>query len=245
MPTPAESDAPGACSAEVSLLPRLQEEPYESRLKKLASLPFVEYALDWFKEREQQWINRLRKRLAPEPPVLFLPPALPAPCTETGSIQTTLNGLLDASRTQTRVEAEHQYFRKIAEQLVPDQALMLSALADQSTYPLLGVEAISFFGTSEVILTGVSNLGRSAGAKAPGLFHVYLNELIRIGLAEVDPVELPEGLKYEILESDPLIREAVERLKSAGIRGRIRRKSIRISSFGLQFWQAMGNQQPD
>lgn len=187
-------------------------------------------------------LSQLEQRLWPEPQPVW--PALPAPSASLTPVPDTkpdkqLQSLLDRSQEQTREEAEAAFFGAVLCQLVPDQARILAALSDGSRYPLIDVVAGSRLGWGmKPVLSGISSVGRSAGVQCPDLTPAYVQGLLGLGLVAVHDQVSPDVLKYELLETEVLVRRTMEQCKQAGMGCRIVRRSVGISALGAQLWVA-------
>jgi hypothetical protein len=125
--------------------------------------------------------------------------------------------------------------------LLPDQARILSALADGTTYPLLTVEGGARFGVAlNPVVEFVSSVGKRAGARCPDLAPAYLTQLHAFGLIEIGTSVLADAVQYEMLETETSVRNAMDQLKKSGRRGRIVRGSLRISPLGARLWASCG-----
>lgn len=151
-----------------------------------------------------------------------------------------LRHLLERSQEpRSKQQAEVEYFTLLLQQLVPDEARILSALSDGVTYPLIDVlTAPKFSVVSRPIVESVSSVGKSAGVQASALTPNYVRHLRRLGLVDIVPGETPDEQQYQILETDTEVREAVEAAHRHGQRARIVRRSLRISAVGKRLWTA-------
>lgn len=173
--------------------------------------------------------KRLEGRSGAAPAALPAPPITPADL---------LRQLLANSEEQTREQAETLFFGTVLRSLTPDQARILSALSGGATYPLIHVLGGSRLvpGGMRPVLECVSNVGRAAGVSCPDLTPVYVQGLMAWGLAEIEAVEAPDSLKYELLETETLVRRAMEQLKQGGEGSRIVRRTLRLSPLGERLW---------
>jgi hypothetical protein len=177
-------------------------------------------------------VPRSVRALLPPPMPLPLPLTLPAPAL-------ILQSLLMRSQEISREQAETAFFQQLLAQMVPDQARILAALSDGSPYPTLELWAGGKFGFSmSPVLTGISSVGRNAGVLCPDLTSAYLRGLINMGLVEMDAGKDADLLKYELLETDSLLRQAVDNCRAAGRRCRIVRHTVRITPLGQRLWTA-------
>ncbi len=209
-------------------------EPRLSRI--LRNLPGRDFALNQLKYAEQRLLHEIKQRLD------LMEPAQVNPVTLSHSANQRLNArlceLLEHSQIQTREQAETNYFLTILESLVPDQARILSALSEGAGYPLIHVEAGSRFAWTHYAVECVSSVGKNAGVQCSDLTHIYVQHLRRLGLVTIEPTEHSQTMKYEILETEAIVRKELEQLKKNGLRSRIIRHTLRISDFGERLWNA-------
>lgn len=150
-----------------------------------------------------------------------------------------LRELLRRSEQQSRDQAEREYFLMVLDRLLPDQARILAALSDGSVYPLLQVQAGSLLGFGmHSVLECVSSVGKNAGVLCPELTPCYVQGLQALGLVEINSVETDELTKYELLETETVVRATMDLLKKSGKRSRIVRQTLRISPMGTRLWAA-------
>lgn len=157
-----------------------------------------------------------------------------------------MRALLERSADQSREQAQHDYFHWILGQLMPDEARILSALADGSAYALVHLGAgPALGGLGRRVLDNFSNVGKAAGVFWPELTQRYIRHLRDLDLVESGPEDPAMKLKYELIESDSAFRAAAERIgKQPGTRARPMRRTLKLSSVGRQFWDACNPDQP-
>jgi hypothetical protein len=169
------------------------------------------------------------------------PAALPAPAQASLSLAPAdqLRALLAASEEQTREQAETAYFHLVLRTLTPDQARILAALSAGASYPLIHVLAGSRLGLGmRPVLECISSVGKNAGVSCPDLTPSYVQGLLAWGLAEIESVEGPDTVKYELLETDTHVRRLLEQLKRNGQGSRILRQTLKMSALGERLWLA-------
>lgn len=151
-----------------------------------------------------------------------------------------LKRLLDRAVDQNRPQAREAYFRFVLDELLPDEARMLAALADGSAHALIHLGAgPALGGVTHRVLENRSTLPRSAGVAWPDLGPRYIAHLRQLELVETGKEDAGQKTKYEVLEADSLVRAAIERIgKDGGLRPRILRRTLKLSDIGRQFWEA-------
>jgi hypothetical protein len=150
-----------------------------------------------------------------------------------------LRELIEISGEQTREQAQQSYYIAALKSLVPDEARILSALSDAKGYPLLHVMAGSRLGGApHPVLQNVSNVGKIAGAQLIDLTPHYIRRLREWDLVETAAEAADLKTSYEILETDDVVRKAVERIKKSGQREVILRRMLKMSDLGRALWEA-------
>jgi hypothetical protein len=143
--------------------------------------------------------------------------------------------LLNRSIGFGRERAKEYLYAIILRQLTPDEARILSALSDGSPFPLIDVaERTSLGAAGRVVLRNASTVGKAAGVSLPEQVPSYLTRLIGLGLAEIDEEAPSLETQYEILMTDETVRHAEGSVK----RVKLIRRTVHISRFGAQFWEA-------
>jgi hypothetical protein len=139
-----------------------------------------------------------------------------------------LEQLLRRSMHQTPDESNASLVEVVLQSIVPDEARIISALSDGSTYPLVHVTS-----RGEQRLANASSVGRAAGVALPDRVPAYLTHLLALGLVEVGPEDKSIPDDYEILLTDQTVRRA------RGDAGKVRfeRRTVRISELGREFWR--------
>lgn len=162
-----------------------------------------------------------------------------APTRELRAPGEILRALLQASSEQTKEQAELAYYSLLLRNLLPDEARILSALSDGSAYPMVSLVALSKLGmVSHTVLEYTCNVGRAAGVQLPEMTRGYLQRLAAAGLVETGPEEYTMTTKYEILETDDVLRKLMAQMKTAGQRSQIKRRMLKISELGRNLWEA-------
>lgn len=150
--------------------------------------------------------------------------------------------LLASAMDKNSAAGAHPAFVEIIRQLTPDEAKIVSLFPIPQPYPLVDVSAVYKNPTAEksggyLVRRSYSNIAAMAGCEFPDLFPSYLDNLCRLGLAEVPALFRYTGPGvYEPLENSDEIREVVESVgKDPERYAQIDRKGMRITSLGMQF----------
>lgn len=167
------------------------------------------------------------------------------------TIEDTMQELLARSLRNTPAESRHTLHELLVSELVPDEARILSALSDGSSYPLVHIAEPGVGSYRKVVLENASSVGRAAGVALPDRVHLYVSHLRRLGLVESGPENHSLKDQYEILLTEPKLRETIASIGKGALGPRIIRRTVRISDLGRELWEAacssedLGADQPD
>ena len=142
--------------------------------------------------------------------------------------------LLSRSADVAYEEDLHPAYARILDDLAPDEVRILRLLFREGAKPAVDVrKGVPFLPVgSELIEQGLSMIGAEAGCRHPERVHPYLNNLNRLGLVWFSRDPVPEPARYQVVEAQP---EVVEALKRAGRLGHTLRRSIHLTPFGRDF----------
>jgi hypothetical protein len=158
---------------------------------------------------------------------------------EPQTLAETMERMLRRSMDQTPSDGRRSLFEHLVREIVPDEARILAALADGSTYPLLDVAVAARGRDGRVVLRNASNVGRAAGVSVPSLVPTYVTHLLALGLAETAPQDSALEDEYQILLTEAEVKSAHAEAKRTARRSpRIVRGTLRISALGRDFWAA-------
>ena len=85
---------------------------------------------------------------------------------------------------------------------------------------------------SELIAPGRTMIAAEAGCRHPDRLHAYLNNIDRLGLIWFSREPVRERLRYQVLEAQP---EVIEAIRKGGRTARTVRRSILLTPFGKDF----------
>ena len=181
----------------------------------------------------------------PKPVPVPGPPAVPAaakpaaqPRTD-AALEAKMTGLLARALEQSTSAGKDELFHRILDQIVPDEARIISALSDGSASPLVSVHALSRAGLlGEALIENASLVGRTANVALPALTPTYVGHLIALGLLETGPED--EALKdeYQILLADNDVLKAVKAGSRGPLPARVEKRTVRLSALGQSLWSA-------
>jgi Abortive infection alpha len=152
---------------------------------------------------------------------------------ERASLRERGEQLLRISADVDYEEGSHPAYARILGDLAPDEARMLRLFAQQGPQPSVDVRSgLPFVPGSRLVLQGFTMLGAEAGCRFVDQVPAYLSNLNRLGLIwfSRDPVRDRE--RYQVLEVQPDVMEA---LKRAGRFSHVVRRSIHLTPLGEDF----------
>jgi Abortive infection alpha len=157
------------------------------------------------------------------------------------SLVAKMYGLLDRAIGQNTASSRQELYHKILDQIVPDEARIISTLSDGSTSPLLNVYGRTLAGlVGEVALENMSLIGKTANLALPHLTPMYVSHLLSLGLVESGPEDSAMKDEYEILAADNAVLQAIKNASRGPIPARIEKYTLRLSGLGLELWAAAG-----
>lgn len=190
---------------------------------------------------ERQIFGLIRSQLNDAPPAPAAPPVADEPPEKPDSLDVKMHDLLDRAVGQNTATSRHELFHKILDQLVPDEARIISALSDGSASPLLNVYARTRAGlVGEVVLENMSLVGKTANLTLPHLTPMYVSHLLSLGLVESGPEDASMKDEYEILSADTAVLQAVKNASRGPIPAHVEKYTLRLSGLGLELWAAAG-----
>ena len=157
--------------------------------------------------------------------------------------------LLAASMDKTRAGNALPAFVEVIRQLSPDEALILRRIAEMNlfVFPLVDICATGFdyrgtgdlgaHGGYQPVLRDHANLVSLAGCKYEENESVYIANMSRLGLFEVDNRTIPADAEeiYEALSNDPVTAPIKREIVEKGQRVHIIKKSGQFTEFGKAF----------
>src|SRR3954470_4782674 len=129
-------------------------------------------------------------------------------------------------------EAHPAYARMLGE-LAPDEARILRLLVIEGPQPSVDVRTSGPIGMlrDDLVAPGLNMIGMEAGVRHATRVKRYLDNLYRLGLIWFSREELTEQARYQVLEAQPDVTEAMAEAR----RSRTVRRSIHLTPFGVDF----------
>lgn len=167
------------------------------------------------------------------------------------TVETKMTALLARSMHDTPSESRRTLHEVLVDELVPDEARILSALSDGSSYPLVHIAGPGVGSYQRLVLENASSVGRAAGVALPDRVHLYVSHLRRLGLVETGPEDHSLRDEYDILLTEPHLRAKIVAMGKGPRGARIIRRTLRMSDLGRELWEAArspqgtGRDEPD
>lgn len=141
--------------------------------------------------------------------------------------------LLEASRDVWAPEAGHPAYERILGDLAPDEARILVLLLKDGPQPAVDVRTGGPVGmvNSHLVARGLNMIGPRAGLRYVELMPQYLNNLTRLGLVWHSSESLEALLRYQVVEAQPDVLEAMHSVRFP----KVLRRSIHLTPFGVDF----------
>lgn len=200
---------------------------------------------------ERLFMRQIKRRLeqieGPSPAPGHSRPALAAPPASTVGTQgdgfpptaaEMMTALLTRSVHDSPTESRRTLHEVLLSELVPDEARILAALSDGSSYPLVHIARPGVGSYQKLVLENASSVGRAAGVALPDRVHVYVSHLRRLGLIEIGPEDQSLKDEYEILLTEPSLRAVIASIGKGPRGARIIRRTVRMSDLGRELWEA-------
>jgi len=127
----------------------------------------------------------------------------------------------------------HPAYERILSELAPDEARILRLLLLEGPQPAVDVRTGGPLGLvrSRLIAPGLSMIGARAGCRYVERVPSYLNNLFRLGMVWFSRETLRDPLRYQVLEAQPEVLEAIHSVSQA----KVVRRSIHLTPFGEDF----------
>jgi len=141
--------------------------------------------------------------------------------------------LIRLSRDVHFEDEAHPAYERILSELAPDEGRILLLLLTKGPQPAVDVRTGGPLGllSSKLIAPGLSMIGSRAGLRYVDRVPAYLNNLFRLGLVWFSHETVPDHMRYQVLEAQPDVLEAIHSVRQA----RVVRRSIHLTPFGEDF----------
>jgi hypothetical protein len=190
------------------------------------------------------------------PALAFAAQALAGSVRQDATMRERYLNLLAASMDGETAARVHPAFIAVLRQLTSDEVRIISMFQHDGPYPLLTVGARYRFGERlSTELRHFSLLGTQAGCASPERMAMYVDNLCRLGLAELRPVRIADDTRmFRPLEAHPQVQAAIKKIEARipelesahpnnGDDGNrvvadVQRAALYVTAFGRQFYEA-------
>jgi hypothetical protein len=144
--------------------------------------------------------------------------------------------LLHRSRDVHYEEDSHPAYERLLDSLAPDEARILRLMLLSGPQPAVDIRTGGPLGliSSRLLAPGLNMIGARAGLRYVERVPSYLTNLNRLGLIWFSRETLRDPLRYQVLEAQPDVLEAIHSVRQA----KIIRRSIHLTPFGEGFCRA-------
>jgi hypothetical protein len=183
------------------------------------------------------------------PAFAFAAQALAASVRNDSTMRERYLNLLAASMDDARADRVHPGFLEVLRQLTSDEVRIISLFQHDGPYPIVTVQSRYRHGTVlATVLRHFSLLGEQAGCVHPRRAPLYVDNLCRLGLAELRRVRISEDTRiFRAVEEHPEVLAAVAQIEAHppalaratdAVVADVQRKALYVTAFGRQFYEA-------
>ena len=195
--------------------------------------PFADEILAQLAEVERRAVRAIRAHLLD-----LDPPPAPDVADEPADESPTelLRSLLDRSMYTSPDDSRTTLYLDLLGALVPDEARILAALSDGSSYPVIHITEPG--AAAAPVLSNASTVGRASGVSLPRYTPLYLTRLLQLGLVEIGPEGTGMYDEYEMLLTDTAVNNALAQARRRVRSARVIRRTVRLTELGQELWEA-------
>lgn len=160
------------------------------------------------------------------------------------SLRELYANLLATSMDENTARYAHPAFVESIRQMTPDEALIVQYLAKHQTFPMITV-GVGFQMLNPGVVHGerllhFSSIATEARCAHPTLWPSYLNNLTRLGLAEIkEGAVVGSDAIYKALQNHPTVLEVVSEIEAAQLGfATSRNEFLQLTDLGNQFCRA-------
>src|SRR4051812_14638802 len=119
-------------------------------------------------------------------------------------------------------EDAHPAYARMLGELAPDEARILRLLVIEGPQPSVDVRTSGPIGMlkDELVAPGLNIIGMEAGVRHPVRVKRYLDNLYRLGLVWFSREEISDQARYQVLEAQPEVTEAMAEVRRSRTVGR-------------------------
>ncbi|CAM3366764.1 Abi-alpha family protein [Mycobacterium intermedium] len=174
------------------------------------------------------------------------PPQPPAPgkTNPPDSLNAKMRALLNRALDQSTTSSREELYHHILDQLVADEARIISALSDGSTSVAVNVYDWTRRRTlGRAVLENAALVGRNANVALPQMVPTYVSHLLSLGLVEIGPEDPDLKDDYEILLAESQVLRAINDASHGPLAAKVEKLTLRLSPLGHALWEATSAQE--
>jgi len=166
-------------------------------------------------------------------------PAATPESTVNEALGSKMRGLLDRALDNSTTSSQMELFHHILDQLVADEARIISALSDGSSSPLVSVHDWTRRRVQgRAVLENASLIGRTANVALPDMVPSYVSHLLSLGLVEVGPEDPDLKDDYEVLMAESAVLQAIKTASRGPLAAKVDTLTLTLSGLGQALWAA-------
>ena len=180
------------------------------------------------------WLGDNPAQPSPEQPPQTAPEGPPP-----NGLTTKMRALLDRALDNSTSSSQVELFHHILDQLVADEARIISALSDGSASPLVTVhDWVRRAVPGRAVLENASLIGRTANVALPAMVPTYVSHLLSLGLVEIGPEDPDMKDDYEVLMAETAVLDAIRNASRGPLTAKVDKFTLTLSSLGKSLWEA-------
>lgn len=180
------------------------------------------------------WLGDQSEEPSPESPP---PTATKAP--QTDALGSKMRELLERALDNSTSSSQVELFNHILDQLVADEARIISALSDGSSSPLVTVhDWVRRAVPGRAVLENASLIGRTANVALPAMVPTYVSHLLSLGLVDIGPEDPDLKDDYEVLMAETAVLDAIKNASRGPLTAKVDKFTLTLSSLGKSLWEA-------
>ncbi|WP_232425676.1 Abi-alpha family protein [Mycobacterium sp. JS623] len=185
---------------------------------------------------QEQLVGLLGEK--PEEPDAPARPGTPEPA-DTDALGSKMRELLERALDNSTSSSQMELFHHILDQLVADEARIISALSDGSSSPLVSVHDWTRRRVQgRAVLENASLIGRTANVALPEMVPSYVSHLLSLGLVEVGPEDPDLKDDYEVLMAEATVLAAIKTASRGPLAAKVDKLTLTLSGLGQALWAA-------
>jgi hypothetical protein len=155
------------------------------------------------------------------------------------ALGTKMRDLLDRALDHSTRSSQLELFHHILDQLVADEARIISALSDGSTSPLVNIhDWVRRAVPGRAVLKNASLIGRTANVALPAMVPTYVSHLLSLGLVDIGPEDPELKDDYEVLMAESSVLAAIKSASRGPLSAKVDKFTLTLSGLGHALWTA-------